>query len=98
MKATPNDPSEHANRCRFASCDHPPFDGTGPTWCDSCRALATTFDPAWRECEERRWCDGHGGVEYERVVSEWFAAGRLTPDGLAAWIRSRANWIPGMES
>ena len=88
----------HAERCRVASCDHPPFGSTCPAWCDGCRALAATFDPVWRECEARGECDAHGSAEYERIVGEWFTAGRPRLGNLAAWVRSRANWFPGSEN
>jgi hypothetical protein len=37
------------------------------------------FDTAWKFHERENRCDGLGGWEYERVLSEWYEANRPDP-------------------
>lgn len=56
------------------------------------------FDREYLRLSELGQCDSPGGAEHERVKAEWLAADRPTEITIAAFIRSRANDVPGSES
>lgn len=54
-------------------------------------AAQTFFDEAWRRCEAEGWCDGHGGAEYDRILSAWIAADM--PFDVWTFIRKRGSLV-----
>jgi hypothetical protein len=60
--------------------------------CDDWERRASTFDAVWRRCARYGVCDSIGGMEYRRVIGEWFAAG--CPEPIDDYIRVRANIGP----
>lgn len=63
---------------------------------DLLKARRRFFVTVWAFLAEEGACDALYGVEFKRVIVEWFDAG--APEDVAAFIRTRANVSPAAES